>query len=74
MQLKHADKIYSKLNELLLNLTDILKQPGKETVINIKLHVYTENELTDIIQAHADLEVNDDVIICPAVTTTETSH
>ena len=50
MQLKHADNTNSKFNELSLNPTEFLVQPGKQTVIYIKSHVYPETEVTGIIQ------------------------
>ena len=71
MQLKHADNTFSNNEETFLNPTDILIQPNKQTVIFIKSQVYTENEVTGILQASRDLEDNDDYIICPALTTTE---
>ena len=54
MQLKHADNTYSNINEPLLKRTEILIQPGKQTVIHIKSQVQTEKEVTGIIQSSLD--------------------
>ena len=69
MQLKQADSTYSNMNEPLKNPTEILIQPGRQTVIHIKLEIYTLNEVTSIIQPSHDLEDIDDLIICPALKT-----
>ena len=49
-------------------------QPGKQTVIYIESQVYTDKEVTGIIQLSPDLEDNDDLIICPALATTQNRH
>ena len=74
MQLKHADNTYFNTNEPFLNPTKNLVQPGKQTVIRIKSQVYTENEVTGIIPPSADLESNNDLIICPALIATQNRH
>ena len=48
MQLKHADKTCSNINEFLLNPPDNMIQPGEQTVLYIKLQVCTEKEVTGI--------------------------
>ena len=40
-------------------------------MIQIKSQVHTENEITSIIQTSCDFEDYDDLIICPALTTTQ---
>ena len=40
-------------------------------MIRIKSQIYTENEVTVIFQTTPDLDYNDDLIICPALTTTQ---
>ena len=70
-QLEHSEDTYSHINELLLNLTDILIQPRKQRMIYIISQVYTKIEVTSIIQHSHDLEDSDDIIICPALTTTQ---
>ena len=71
MQLKHADATYSDINEPLLNPKDTVIQLRKETVIYIKSHVHSKKEVTGIIQPSSDLLDNDDLISCPALTTTQ---
>ena len=46
-------------------------QPRKQTVIYIKTQVYTENDVTGILQASPDLEDNNDLIIFPALMITQ---
>ena len=71
MQLKHAMNTYSDINEPLLNPTEILFQPSKQTVIHNKPQVYNKNEVTSILQQSPDLDDNDDLSICPTLTTTQ---
>ena len=49
----------------------MLIQPGKQTVIKIISHVQTENGVTGRKQPSPDKEDNDDLIISPALTTTQ---
>ena len=74
MQLKHAHNMYSIINELLLNPKDILNQPGKQTLIHSKSQLHTENEVTGIKESSPKLEYSNDLIICPALTTTHGKH
>ena len=69
MQVKHADNTYFNIKEPLIRSTDIQIQLGKQTVNYIKSQGCTENELTGVIQPSPDLEDTDDLIICPALTT-----
>ena len=71
MQMKHADNTYSNFDGPLLNPTEFPIRPGKQTVIHPKSQIYTENEVTGIIQPSTDLEDNDDLIICPDLTTSQ---
>ena len=71
MQLKHADNTYSNNNEPLSNPTYILIQPGKQSVIYIKPQVYTEKGVTGIIQTFTDLEDDKELILYPALTTSQ---
>ena len=64
MQLKHAENTYSNINEPFLSPTEILIQPGKQTVIHIKEQIHTANEVTVIIEPSTVLEDKDDLIIC----------
>ena len=49
----------------------MLIEPGNGTVIHIILQVYTVNEVTGKILVSPDLRDNDDLIICPALTTSQ---
>ena len=69
IQLKHAVNTCSNIDKPLLNPTGILIQPRKQTVIYINLQVDTENEVSGTVSPSRDLEDNDDLIICPPLTT-----
>ena len=71
MQVKHADNMSSKIKENLIKTTDIAFQPRKQTLINIKAQVYTENVVTGKNQPSHDLQDNDDFNILPSLTTTQ---
>ena len=64
MHFRHADNTYSNKNEPLLNLTEILHQPGKQTVIHLESQINTETEVIGIIEYSTVLEDTDDLIIC----------
>ena len=71
MRFRHADNTYSNNNEPYLNPTEILNQPGKQTVIHIKSQIYTEKEVLGIIEPSTVLEDNGDLIISAESTTTQ---
>ena len=71
MQLKHADNTYFDNKEPLLNPTDILIQPGKQTVIYKKSQDRTDNEVPGIIQPSPDLENHDYLSNCEGITTSQ---
>ena len=71
MQLKPADNRYSSNNRPLLNPTEILMQPGEQTVIYLKTQSVTKNEVSDLIRTSPDQKDNDDLIMYPALTTTQ---
>ena len=58
MQLKPADNSYSNITELMVNPTKVLIQQRKQSVVYIKSELYTEKEVTGIIQASPHLEKN----------------
>ena len=74
MHSRHADNTYSNNNEPFLNPTEILNQPGKQTVIHIKSQIYTQKEVLGINEPSTVLEDNDDLIICAESTTTHNRH
>ena len=69
MQLENSNKTYCNNNETFTNPAENPIQPRKQTVIYINSQVHTENEATGVIQPPY-LEDFDDIIICPALTTT----
>ena len=71
MQFKHAYNTYYNVNGVLLIRTDILIQSAKNNLNHVKVQVYTEIEVTAKIQPCLDLESTDDLMICPALTTTQ---
>ena len=71
MQLKNEDRTYRNVIEPILNPVDTILQPGKRTTIWVKPQIYTENEATGIIQSSRVLENNEDLLICPALSSTQ---
>ena len=73
MQLKNEDRTYPNVIEPILNPAKIILQPGKRTTIWVKSQIYTENEETGTIQPSPLLENDEDLVICPAISTTQNS-
>ena len=71
MQLKNEDRTYPNVIEPIINLVDITLQPGKRTTIWVKSQIYTENEATGMIQPSPFLENDEDLLICPAILSTQ---
>ena len=72
MQLKNEDRTYPNvIIEPIKNPVDTILQPGKRTIIWVKSQIYTENEATGIIQPSALLENDEDLLICPALSSTQ---
>ena len=71
MQLKNEDRTYPNVIETKLNPAEAILQPGKRTIIWAKSHIYTDNEATRIIQPSLLLENNKDLLICPALSSTQ---
>ena len=71
MQLKNEDRTYPNVIELILNPVDTILQPGKRTTIWVKSQIYTENEGTGIIQPSPVLENDKDLLVCPAISSTQ---
>ena len=70
-QLKYADNTSSYINGVLLNPTYVFFQPGNQTLIYIMSQVSTESEVRGIFQPYYYPQNNDDLIICPMLTTTQ---
>ena len=71
MQLKNEDRTYSNVIEPILNPVETTLQPGKRTTIWVKSQIYTDNEATGIIQPSPLLVNDDDLLICPALSSTQ---
>ena len=71
MQLKNEDRTYPNVIEPILNPVETTLQPGKRTTIWVKSQIYTDNEATGIIQPSPLLENDDDLLICPALSSTQ---
>ena len=71
MQLIIEDRTYPNVIEPIINPVNTIPQPGKRTTIWVKSQFYTENEATGIIQPSPLLETDDDLHICPAISSTQ---
>ena len=71
MQLKNEDRTYPNIIEPILNPAETILQPGKRTTIWVKSQIYTDTEATGIIQPSPLLENNEDLLICPALLSTQ---
>ena len=71
MQLKNEDRTYPIVIEPILNPVETTLQPGKRTTIWVKSQIYTDNEATGIIQTSSLLENDEDLLICPALSSTQ---
>ena len=74
MQLENEDRTYPNVIERILNPADTIMQPGKRTTIWVKSQIYTENEATGIIQPSPLLENDEDLLICPAISSTQNNR
>ena len=71
MQLKNEDRTYPNVIEPILNPVETILQRGKRTTIWLKSQIYTDNELTGILQPSPFLENDEDLLICPALSSTQ---
>ena len=71
MKLKNEDRTYPSVSETILNPADTILKPGKRTTIWVKSQIYIDNEATGIIQPSPLLENDDDLLICPALSSTQ---
>ena len=71
MQLKNDDRTYPNVIEPILSPAETILQPGKRTTIWVKSQIYTDNEATGIIQPSTFLENDEDLLICPALSSTQ---
>ena len=71
MQLKNEDRTYPNVIEPILNTVETTLQPGKRTTFWVKSQIYTDNEATGIIQPSPLQENDEDLLICPALSSTQ---
>ena len=71
MQLKNEDRTYPNAIEPILNPVETTLQPGKRTTVWVKSQIYTDNEATGIIQPPPLLENDEDLLFCPALSSTQ---
>ena len=71
MQLKNEKRTYPNFIESILNPVETILQPGKRTTIWVKSQIYTDNEATGIIQPSPILENDENLLICPALSSTQ---
>ena len=71
MQLKIEDRTLPNVIEPILNPVETILQPGKRTTSWVKSQIYTDNEARRIIQPSPLLENDDDLLICPALSSTQ---
>ena len=71
LQLKNEDRTYPNVIGPILNPVETILQPGRRTTIWVKLQIYTDIEATGIIRPSPLLENNEDLLICPALSSTK---
>ena len=71
MQLKNEDRTYPNVIEPIINPVDTILQQGQRTTIWVKSQIYTENEATGTIQPSPLLEDDEDLLISPAISSTQ---
>ena len=74
LQMKNEDRTYPNFIEPILNPVNTILQPGKRTTIWVKSQIYTENEATGLIQSPPLLENDEDLLICPAISSTQNNE
>ena len=71
MPVKNENRTYPNIIEPMLNPVETTLQPGKRTTIWIKSQIYTDNEATGISQPSPLLGNDEDLLICPALSSTQ---
>ena len=71
MQLKNEDRTNPNVIEHKVKPKEAILQPRKRTTIWVKSQIYTANEAKGIIQASPLQEIDEDLIICPALSSTQ---
>ena len=71
MLLKNRDQTYPNVIEPKLNPVETILPPGKRSTIRVKSQIYTDNKATGISQPSPLLENDEDLITCPAISSTQ---
>ena len=71
MQLKNEDRTYPNVIEPILHPAETILQPGKRITIWKKSQIYTDNEATGIIHPSPLLGNDEDLLIGPALSSTQ---
>ena len=71
MQLKNEDRTYPNVIKPILNPKGTVLQPGKQTKIWVKSQIYTDNRATGITQSSPLLKTNENLLICPALSSNQ---
>ena len=74
MQMKNEDRTYPNVIEPIPNPVETILQPGKRTTIWVKSQIYTDNEATRLIRPSPILENDEDLLICPALSSTQNNR
>ena len=71
MHLKQEVRTYPNVTEPILYPMETVLQPGNRTRSSLISQIYTDNEVTGIIQPSRLLKKDEDLFICPAFSTTQ---
>ena len=71
MQLKDEDRTYPIVIEPIRNPVETILQLGKRTTFWVKSQIYRDNEASGIFQPSPFLENDEDLLICPANSSTQ---
>ena len=71
MQLKNEDQTYPNVIEPILNPVETILPPGKRTTLWVKSQIYTDDEKTGLIQPSPLLKNDEDLLICPVISSTQ---
>ena len=74
MQSKSEDRTYPNVIEPIINPVDTILQQGQRTTVWVKSQIYTEIEATGIIQPSPLLENDEDLLVCPAISSTQNNN
>ena len=71
MQLKIEDHTYPIVIEPILKPEETILQPERPTTIWVKSQIFTDIETTGIMQPSPHMEIYEDLLICPALSSTQ---